>query len=685
MESESIVERLKRLKSALSGETIEEDISINPNLVNRVEDSITGAPAGWVIKDPDERDMPKIMDYVLNEARGNNPNDLALQNTRFDLEEVLSTPFGFLEYGLDQEIMDSFSYTGEWVWESYQEKYFRCLTWFITNKCRQGGGSAMLAAEKFAKGILSKNNYSAILTSFKRDEATGKIDYVRQFLEALPPRFRKKIIRDPHQLIEFQNANGTRVKILSHAQKPIRGINGDVGLDELAFYSIDKEIYKSALPAVAAVRGKIDIISTPFGKSGTYYEIWSDPVKYPEFFRLNIKWWECRRYLKETTDEFFIDACINAEKMTCEERVHKYGNIWLIQQLTNADDEDTFRQEFEGFFVDAQAAFFHRDLLLGCMFHEKSSIDDYNPKEEDFFLPVDEALADHEVSIEQKYKGRKTNLGKPVVFKKYKTLSHLYAAYKTGEISPNLYMGGDIGATHHATHISIIEDVYLDDGIVLQIERYSLNKRQWDLPDQEAFFEGLMRLGIIRRAIVDATGIGMHIGQSMVKKFGSIWVDLQMGGGGNKSKLLENMMINLKSRFESQTIALSYDKIVLEDLYKIEKILTANKTISFKSPKNKRHHSDAAWAVAFASIAGTPANTSYLARTTSSINIDVKKLSNEASVSLDHIAGFGGNPENAGSQIYANPDEKKGLMNAGVHSGLSGFLTTSGLPKPSFD
>lgn len=553
---------------------------------------IEGAPASWVPRDPDVGEYDKLISYM-------------------------ATELGFLESVLDPERMDLLSPTGEWEWDKYQEDYFLCQTSFICNKCRQSGGSAMLAAKAFARGILAQGNFNAVMTSYKKEEAVNKIQYVKQYLDALPPSFRKKIIRDPLQLIEFENYNGTRVKIFSHAQKPIRGVAADlVGLDELAFYQWADEVYASALPAIAMVRGSVDIISTPFGMAGKFHEIFADERKYPHYMRLPIFWWMCRRYLKIPTDEFMAKAVKMAPFMTTEERVYAFGGASILQQFQNSTDLETFQQEFEGFFIDEAAAFFHRKLILRSMFNEQSSISDFAPVEGDFFeeisgekkiLSPEEALESESYPIVDKYKGRRDKYGKRIHFKKYDTLQSLYAATKSGEIGRNLFAGVDLGTSRHSTDMRILEEVIFEDGSTLQIERFSLNKQNWDLPSQQAYFEGILRSGLVRKMMMDTTGLGVQIGQHLTKNFPGSFVAANMGGNSGKQ---EQLMVNLRNRMENLELGLKFDRKLLEELYAIERVVRDNFGVSFKAGEKKRHHSDGAWALAFASFAGTPAGES---------------------------------------------------------------------------
>lgn len=557
------------------------------------EDDGAPGPANVVTRDvEDMHEQQQLMQHIVHE---------------------LSTEQGFLDILLDDKIMSEYSPNQYFEWEFYQQRMFEIEGWIIFNKCRQSGGSFALAAKAFARGMLANMKYDCIFTSITKDEATNKIDYVRMFLEALPPRFRKKIIRDPLQLIEWENPNGTRVKILSHAQKPIRGINGDIGLDEVAFYQRPDEIYTSALPAAAAVKGNIYLISTPFGKGGIFYDVFNDKFKYPQYTRLPVYWWMVRRYLKNESDEFYAKAFLEAHKMSSEERVHIFGNKQIQLQLANAFDLESFQQEFEGFFVDEQAAFFSRDTIKGAMFYEDESLDHYNPYETDFHyedgtkMSAEVALKREDSELEKFWEGQLDAMGRPINFKTYKRFEDLEIAVKNGEVVWQIIAGYDVGTTRHSSCLFIMEEIMLASGGTLQIERFSFDhdnsKSAWLIDDQSDFLAQKLMTGIISKMIVDATGAGMALGQRLARDFPGIVYDLQMGGNNQKQEML---MTNLRARMEHKFIALRYERRSMDDLYNIQRVVGANRSVRFEADEKKRHHSDKAWAIAFASAAGTP-------------------------------------------------------------------------------
>ena len=527
-----------------------------------------------------------------------------------ELEGIIkhvSNELGFVEYVLDSDQLDQLTpgLGGKWNWEYYQKRNLRCSGWYACNKPRQAGISTVFAMKAFARAILTNKNFIAVFVSYKKEEAINKVQYVKQFLEALPLAFRKKIVRDPNQLIEWENANKTRAKILSHSQKEVRGLPVDaLFLDELAFYSIADAIYDSALPALGQTHGTIDIGSTPFGRGGKYHDIVTDRVKYPNFMVDDIKWWHCTRYLKDPTPAGFIEAMKKAGGLELEERVYTYGNRFLIDMFKNTEDPEVFMQEFEGHFVDASAAFFHRELIFGCCYTHFSSIDDYDPQDGEYIDPitrkvmkVEDALADKAPAIVEKYNDRNIN------FKRYDSVEELLLAIQQGKVTRNLVGGADFGTSAHASELVVLEEIPIAEGRVLQVERLSIRLKEPLIEVQNVWFESVIgRLGL-RAFNFDSGGPGLATGQYLKSRFPGTVKMLNTGGQSNKKELI---FTNLKNRFLSQTIAIFHDKEMIEHLYCIERVITETKSVKFVSSEKRRHHSDKACALAYASIAGTP-------------------------------------------------------------------------------
>lgn len=75
------------------------------------------------------------------------------------------------------------------------------------------------------------------------------------------------------EYVEFQN--GSRIIPLSALA--VRSRTGTIILDELAFYQRDREVWAAVAPAADTDPNlRLILVSTPFGASGVFWEIWTD-------------------------------------------------------------------------------------------------------------------------------------------------------------------------------------------------------------------------------------------------------------------------------------------------------------------------------------------------------------------------------------------------------------------------
>lgn len=606
-----------------------------------------------IITSPDEIVQPQKTRGILDDTAHGPLIVVPRQIEQADLPKIIQhiarSEDEFARILFDQDRLDQMSRLGrKWEWEPYQLFYFRLLMGLITNKPRQVGLSLAAAVKYFIVAMMSNTTFTAIFVSYKKEEAINKINYVRQIMDCLPPQFRKPISRDPLQMIEWVNPeNGTKARIMSHAQKPIRGLTANkVLFDEFAFFTLAETIYESAVPALGQTQGTMDIISTPFGKGGLYHDILTQEAAYPDFWRLHLNWWNCRIYLADPSPEGMALAKHTAEMMTTEERVETFGSHILKKQWRAAITTDSFRQEFEGAFLDEEAAFFHKELIFNCMFDMPTDMDaDYDPSDGDDWVDPSTGL---KMTAEQVYADQQEGMVGQIDLLgitrvRYTRIEDLMLGVHQGIIGRYLYAGYDVGATHHSAVLVVIEEFRMEDGNTFQIERLREKFDGLLLNEQEAKLIKLMSYGIIRKLNIDATGIGMQMAQNLKKRFRSNVEEWQMGGTAKKKELLAT---NMRIRMEHQTIGIFSDKETVDQLYAIKRVVRANKTVVYEADEKIRHHSDIAWALMFASLAGTKASARRLTVTANIFRPQVSR------------------PKEEKPKIFGEPVKKAGALDA---------------------
>jgi hypothetical protein len=132
--------------------------------------------------------------------------------------------------------------------------------------------------------------------------------------------------------LSLELANGGRIISLPDSEAGIRGYSSVVLLiiDEAA--RVSEELYRAVRPMLAVSKGRLLALSTPFGKRGWYYEVYTEGGDAWQRYRVTAD--ECPRI----SPEFLV-----------EER-RALGELW-------------YRQEYECSFEDAEGAvFLQRDI-----------------------------------------------------------------------------------------------------------------------------------------------------------------------------------------------------------------------------------------------------------------------------------------------------------------------------------
>lgn len=510
--------------------------------------------------------------------------------------DYISTVFGYVTSLIELEDHDT---GGEFEWHEAQLLWMQMDGHRIMNKCRQMGGSTVLAAETFAKAQLVNQDYAFIFFSIKKEEAQNKIAYIKQFMHNSPLKFRRKTVYETKQSIEFLNSDGSTTKIISHAQKPSRGLHGDSKFDEADFYNDFQTMYDATLPGTKKVGGNISIISTPFNPNGLFREILlgTDGTidkdgqikkKHQNYNRMVVCWWNIPFYCVDMEE-----AARMAPYMSTRERVYKYGTQTLIEAYQDSRNEEIFKQEYESAFTDEKGRFFNLDRLKEAVFrnpeefiHEDYSLHwnqevDPNLIDEDsreFMFPMEKALYDNNVYISH-YGGSSDE----------NDIEHLYAAVSRGEIKGSLVCGMDIGTTGHATDIRICEELFVNNSWVL-IERFSLNKNKWALHEQQEYVRTKILDKLpIRKMGIDTNGLGMQIGQYLYNLYPSIVEQMPM-----LVKNLDRTLYALEECLGSNAFAIAGYEETIKAIKEVRRDNTSLNTSKWTLKKTDTTHCDAA-------------------------------------------------------------------------------------------
>jgi phage FluMu gp28-like protein len=160
-----------------------------------------------------------------------------------------------------------------------------------------------------------------------------------------------------------------------------------------------------------------------------------------------------------------------------------------------------------------------------------------------------------------------------------------------------LYLGADIARKQHLTVFDVEEKV----GDVMW-ERLRIEMRGKTFDEQEFELYRLLALPQLRRACIDATGLGMQLAERAQKRFGEYRVEAVRFSAQSK----EEIAYPLRSAHEDRTLRYAKDEALRKDLRGIKKETTASGNIRFVGD-SEDSHCDRFWAKALALHAGKTA------------------------------------------------------------------------------
>ena len=234
----------------------------------------------------------------------------------------------------------------------YQKEFLDSKAKFrIVNKSRQIGFSWLIAYE-CATGLLEGKRSLVLSTGLRASHSV--LEKAKRWLYVLTDdiKFKKETQS------ELALPNGGEIISLPPSPETARGFTGDsIYLDEAAFIRGSKEIIKAIGPSLTRDTGnkRLTIVSTPFGKQGLFYDVYSDVKKYARYQRFSV------------TLQMAIDAGMPASVSDC-----------LAFVGASSESDPGFRQEYCCEFIDEEGSFFPYELIQPAI---NSDLKDYNVTE----------------------------------------------------------------------------------------------------------------------------------------------------------------------------------------------------------------------------------------------------------------------------------------------------------------
>jgi hypothetical protein len=217
--------------------------------------------------------------------------------------------------------------------DPWQQKVLDCPDNIALRSGRQAGKSTVISIKGGSYATKHPNKHVLIIASVER-QAQLLFEKVMDYLV----NHHKKMIKggkDKPTKSKVCLTNGSVIRCLPTGLSGygIRGYTVDLLIaDEAAF--IPEEVWTAVTPMLAVSKGKIILLSTPFGKGGYFYDCFQDP----SFKTFHVSSEDCPRVDKEYLEQ-------------------------QKKRMTNL----AYAQEYLGEFIDELMQFFPTKLIKKCM------------------------------------------------------------------------------------------------------------------------------------------------------------------------------------------------------------------------------------------------------------------------------------------------------------------------------
>ncbi len=237
------------------------------------------------------------------------------------------------------------------------------------------------------------------------------------------------------------------------------------------------------------------------------------------------------------------------------------ANIELLR--SGCDDEETWLQEYCCQFLSDAQNYLSIDLISSCV-HEEATTE----------------WADRQM-------GRWADRGTPPAQLPTSPSARSSTAHLPTSPSAELYLGVDIGRKRDLTIAWLFEKV----GGVLW-SRLLLTLKGVTFDEQEKAIFRLLDLGV-RRAGIDASGIGMMLAEHAVQKYGAVVEPTTF-----TAQLKERLAPMVKQAFEERTVRIPDNREVRADINSVKRFVTPAGNVRFDAEHTDRGHADRFWALA---------------------------------------------------------------------------------------
>ena len=477
----------------------------------------------------------------------------------------------------------------------YQERWIEDNSQLKIAVWSRQSGKSYAAALRATLQCINKHTQYIILSKGERQsrlfmekvkffcQAFKDLKIVRRYVE-LPETDEKVMeVHFPH--------NGSRIIGLPANPDTARGYSGNIVLDEFAFHGDARKIYAACFPIIT--RGySIEVISTPNGTAGKFYEI----AKAAGLVGIR-DWGLGIREGRSLTPnpQPLTPAFWSGHRVDIYDAVAQGlpANIDLLR--SGCDDEETWLQEYCCQFLSDAQNYIPVELISTCV-HEEATTE----------LPI----ADCRLSIDRRISDSQlaAGNGKSAAFNRQSAIENR-----------QLYLGIDIGRKRDLTIAWLFEKV----GDVLWSRRL-VTLKGVSFDEQERAICALIEGGtatpgcaghrqecLCHRVCIDQSGIGMMLAEHLVQRYGAIVEPVTF-----TAQLKERLAPMVKQAFEGRTVRIPDNREVRADINSVKRFVTLAGNVRFDAEHTDRGHADRFWALAMVVHAATEPRASFAEQAT---------------------------------------------------------------------
>jgi hypothetical protein len=213
---------------------------------------------------------------------------------------------------------------------------------------RQSGKSTITSIVGLHTALYQENSLVLLLSPSLR-QSQELFKKLKDFYNAIQTPLLPQPVEESSLRIEF--SNGSRVVSLPGTEQTVRGFSGVALLiiDEASI--VEDALYQSVRPMIATSNGKVVLLSTPRGKRGFFYDVWTNGGN--DWHRTRITAEECPRISAEwlanerkTIPDFWF-----RQEFLCEfvETADQLFNFEDIQAMLSDDVKPLFPEETKNY------------------------------------------------------------------------------------------------------------------------------------------------------------------------------------------------------------------------------------------------------------------------------------------------------------------------------------------------